>query len=53
MGKQPCDEKWVKDTLGKIIARKCVAFLKDPANRADFEEWYLKRYGTPYQWKHL
>ena len=31
----------------KILATN----LKDEAYRKEFEEWYLKRYGTPYRWK--
>ena len=37
-------------TLKKLIkaVQEC---LKDPANRAEFEQWYLEKYGKPYVWK--
>ena len=25
--------------------------LQDPEERQDFEEWYFKKYGKPYEWK--
>lgn len=25
--------------------------LQDPEERKDFEEWYFKKYGKPYEWK--
>lgn len=37
--------------LGKIIAQKVTEFMKSEANRADFENWYFKRYGRTYHWK--
>ena len=27
------------------------AELEKPEGRKDFEEWYLNRYGKPYEWK--
>lgn len=33
--------------LGSIV----LEYIKDPAHRAEFESWYLRKYGKPYQWK--
>lgn len=49
MDKQQHDEQWIKATLGRVLARKIVAYMKDPEHQREFENWYLKRYGVPYQ----
>lgn len=35
---------------GAAIARAVREWVKDPKNRAEFEEWHLKTYGEPYKW---
>lgn len=39
-------------SMSRVLAEKVTASLKIPENRAEFEKWYLERYGVPYQWKH-
>lgn len=34
-------------TLIRSMARE---FYSEPANRAEFEEWYFQKYGKPYDW---
>ena len=35
-----------------ILALKhCREYLRSPAHRREFEEWYFKKYGVKYQWK--
>ena len=37
-------------TLARALVRTVRAYYRDPAHRAEFEAWYLERYGKPYQW---
>lgn len=33
------------------LRRRVRRYLDTPAHRREFEEWYLQKYGKPYQWK--
>jgi len=33
------------------VAGKVREFFKDKQHRKDFELWYERKYGRPYQWK--
>lgn len=37
-------------TLARALVRTVQAYYRDPAHRAEFEAWYLEKYGKPYQW---
>ena len=37
-------------TFARALVRTVRAYYRDPAHRAEFEAWYLERYGKPYQW---
>lgn len=39
------------NSLGRLVAKAVSTALQDPVKRADFEDWYIKRYGHPYVWK--
>lgn len=34
-----------------LLAQRVREFFKDEQHRQEFEIWYLKRYGRPYEWK--
>ncbi len=36
--------------LGLLLAQRVREYFKSPENRAEFEAWYLKKYGKPYKW---
>lgn len=40
-------------SIARVLAEKVTASLKSPENRAAFEQWYLEKYGKPYEWKHI
>lgn len=33
------------------LRRTVRRYLDNPDHRREFEEWYLQKYGKPYQWK--
>jgi hypothetical protein len=33
------------------LRRTVRCYLDDPEHRQEFEDWYLRKYGKPYQWK--
>ena len=34
-----------------VLAQRVREYFKTRDNRTAFEEWYLKKYGKPYEWK--
>jgi len=34
-----------------LLAQRVRSYFKDAQHRREFEIWYEKRYGKPYQWK--
>ena len=34
-----------------LLAQEVREYFKDPEHRKEFERWYLKKYGKPYEWK--
>lgn len=36
--------------LCRKIERQTQLYFRDATHRAEFEEWYLKKYGEPYEW---
>jgi len=34
-----------------LLAQRVRNYFKDEQHRKEFEVWYQKRYGRPYQWK--
>lgn len=41
----------VVENLGRILAQKVQAYLRDPEHKGEFEEWYRKKYGKDYEWR--
>lgn len=37
--------------LAHLLKKVVCDYLQEPKHRKDFEEWYLKEYGKPYEWK--
>lgn len=37
--------------LALLLAQEVREYFKDPEHRKEFEQWYLKKYGLPYEWK--
>ncbi len=37
--------------VSKLALKHCREYLRTPAHRREFEEWYFKKYGVKYQWK--
>lgn len=37
--------------FASLLARSVREFFQNERHRKEFEEWYLKKYGTPYVWK--
>lgn len=33
-----------------LLAQRVRDYFKDSNHRKEFEQWYLKKYGTPYEW---
>ena len=46
-------QKEKMNRLARILYRTVHRYYEDPRHRKEFEEWYLKEYGTPYHWKTL
>ncbi len=44
-------EKNTKVTLARLIYKRCSSYFKNPIHRREFEKWYFKKYGKPYEWK--
>ena len=44
----------VSDTtlLCSVLTSKVKDYFSNPANRTAFEEWYERKYGKKYVWKH-
>lgn len=43
----------VKDqakAFASLLTRSVREFFQDEQHRKEFEEWYLKKYGKPYEW---
>lgn len=38
-------------SIGSMLAHVVTKTLQDPVKRAEFEAWYLEKYGVPYHWK--
>jgi len=47
------ESEWAKKSLSRILAKKVSEHLRKEENRNDFELWYEKKYGKPYEWKTL
>lgn len=45
------EERW--NRLARTLYRTVRRYYEDPEHRKEFEERYLKEYGTPYHWKTL
>lgn len=41
------------NSFSRELARRVRRYLDIKEHREEFEEWYLKKYGKPYQWKKL
>lgn len=39
------------ERICRTIARRVQDYMSDPQHRAEFEAWYLARYGKPYEWR--
>lgn len=39
--------------LSLLIARNVREFFKDEQHRAEFEQWYERRYGKKYVWRSI
>lgn len=37
--------------LSLLLVGHVREYFKDEQHRAEFEAWYLKRFGKPYEWK--
>lgn len=53
--KSPCKPTYklpneVESEMGSLICRAAKTYFENPDHCRAFEGWYLKRYGTPYQW---
>ena len=44
-------ESRVVDNLGRILAQKVQAYLRDPVHKREFEDWYRQKYGKEYKWR--
>lgn len=33
-----------------LLVQRVRDYFKDSNHRKEFEQWYLKKYGTPYEW---
>ena len=40
-----------RNNVARILARTVKEYLKEPAHRKEFEEWYRDKYGKEYVWK--
>ena len=45
------NEIFVPSYHSNFLFRKVFKCLQNKENRRDFEEWYLKKYGKPYEWR--
>ena len=34
-----------------VLAQRVRDYFKNPDKRTEFEDWYFKKYGKPYEWK--
>lgn len=41
------------EALGYLLARIVLEYFEDETHRAEFEAWYLEKYGKPYVWKSI
>ena len=39
------------EDVALIVSKKVQAYFQDEEHRKEFEIWYQKKYGKPYQWR--
>lgn len=39
------------NSFARELRRRVRKYLDDREHRREFEEWFLQKYGKPYQWK--
>lgn len=44
-------DSWSQHSMSRLLVSMVSQYLKDKEHRREFESWYLRKYGKPYQWK--
>lgn len=39
--------------MSLLLAQRVRDYFKSEQHRTEFEAWYIRKYGVPYQWKSL